>query len=107
MFKNPFRSKFHQWAHCELPLRLLTLPSEELGIQTRATRGFAIPSSCGGLGAFGAWPSAAATTDQVARFARHFLSAEQPIMKALKYPRGKSLLKISYALKNNHILITN
>ena len=48
-----------------------------------AARGFAIPSSCGGLGA---WPAAATTTAQVARFARHFLSAEQPIMKALKYP---------------------
>ena len=57
-----------------------------LGIQTRAARGFAIPSSCGGLDAFGAWPPAAATADLVARFARHFLIAEQPIMKALKYP---------------------
>ena len=58
--------------------------SPRLGIQTRAARGFAIPSSCGGLGAFGAWPPVAAITDQVARFARHFLSAEQPKMNALK-----------------------
>ena len=58
---------------------------EKLGIQTRAARGFAIPSSCGGPGALGAWPPTAAITDQVARFARHFLSAEQPKMKALKY----------------------
>ena len=55
-----------------------------LGIQTRAARGFAIPSSCGGLGAFGAWPPVAAITDQVAREARHFLSAKQPKMNALK-----------------------
>ena len=34
-----------------------------LGIQTRAARGFAIPSSCGGLGAFGDWPPTAAITD--------------------------------------------
>ena len=58
--------------------------ANKLGIQTRAARGFAIPSSCGGLGAFGAWPPVAAITDQVARFARHFLSAEQPKMNALK-----------------------
>ena len=68
-----------------------------LGIQTRAARGFAIPSSCGGLGAFGAWPPVAAITDQVARFARHFLSAEQPKMNALK-------LSIQYHIISYHII---
>ena len=65
-------------------LILLAANNMQLGIQTRAARGFAIPSSCGGLGSFGAWPPVAAITDQVARFARHFLSAEQPKMNALK-----------------------
>ena len=69
---------FFVWSHRS------PLSYSRLGIQTRAARGFAIPSSCGGLGAFGAWPPVAAITDQVARFARHFLSAEQPKMNALK-----------------------
>ena len=75
---SDFESNVELNRSCQMQNRL------KLGIQTRAARGFAIPSSCGGLGTFGAWPPVAAITDQVARFARHFLSAEQPKMNALK-----------------------